>query len=127
MSSATKDINQRSPHKNLVSTNSQQSSIKKNQEKEESSTPSSPLSKKYFSGENLSRKKKKTNANRDIRKERFSYNQYVERRSILDTVYNDSLIAKSPFRGLLRFIFIIGILYVLNHLTVKLALLLDLI
>lgn len=119
MSATNKDINKpRSPHKNLVSTNSQHSSIKRNQE-EESTDPSSPLSKKYFSGENVARKKKKTNANRDIRKERFSYNQYVERRSILDTVYNDSLIAKSPFRGMLRFIFIIGILYVLNHLIVR--------
>ena len=49
----------------------------------------SPLSKKYFGGEesveqNEVRKKKKSIANRDIRKDRFAYNEYVERKSILD-------------------------------------------
>ena len=39
------------------------------------------------------RKKKKTIANKDIRKQRFAYNEYVERKSILDQVYSDSLIS----------------------------------
>ncbi len=65
------------------------------------------------------RKKKKTLANKDIRTGRFAHNQYVDRRSILDQVYSDSLISQSPFRGLLRFILIIGVLYVINHTLVS--------
>ena len=59
---------------------------------DKASPPSSPM-KKYFGEEPETRKKKKTNANKDIRKERFSYNEYVERRSILDPIYGDSLIS----------------------------------
>ena len=95
-----------------------QTSTKKMQEEEKISSPQSPM-KKYFGEKPASRKKKKTQANKDIRKERFSYNQYVERRSILDPVYEDSLISQSPFRGLLKFLMIISVIYVLNHLTVS--------
>ncbi len=71
------------------------------------------------------RKKKKTLANKDIRTGRFAHNQYVDRRSILDQVYSDSLISQSPFRGLLRFILIIGVLYVINHTLVSTDILLN--
>ena len=96
-----------------------QGSPRKRMSDEGQGSPQSPI-KKYFGEETPgNRKKKKTEANKDIRKERFAYNEYVERRSILDHVYGDSLIATSPFRGLLRFILIIAIIYVINHLTVN--------
>jgi len=69
--------------------------------------------------ENSARKKKKTVDNRDIRADRFAYNEYVERKSILDQVYSDSSISRSPFRGLLRFILIIGFIWVINHTLVS--------
>lgn len=45
--------------------------------------------KKYYADEDdkkedMMRKKKKSIANRDVRKNRFAYNEYVERKSILD-------------------------------------------
>jgi hypothetical protein len=72
--------------------------------------------------ENSARKKKRTLDNRDVRSNRFAYNEYVERKSILDQVYNDSSISKSPFKGLLRFLMIIGFIWVLNHTVVRLML-----
>ena len=69
--------------------------------------------------EHSARKQKKTVDNRDVRADRFAYNEYVERKSILDQVYSDSSISRSPFRGLLRFILIVGFIWVINHTLVS--------
>jgi hypothetical protein len=96
---------------------------KKNFEEEESATSRESAKTEKTDGvresaaehDEVLRKKKKTIHIKDVRKARFAYNEYVERPSILDQLYSDSLISQSPFRGLFRFILIIGFIYVLNH------------
>lgn len=65
-----------------------------------------------------SRKKKLHLGLKNVRGNRFAYNQYVERPSILDQVLGDSLIAKSPFKGLLRMVLVITFLSCLNNFLV---------
>ena len=60
------------------------------------------------------RKKKKTMANKDIRKDRYGYNEYIERCSILDQIPEDSPICQSPFKGILRLLLIVCFIYILN-------------
>ena len=66
------------------------------------------------------RKKKKGNELKDFRAEagkyggRFSKNDFVERKSILDQINTDSGINQSPFRGILRMTFLLALIYVLN-------------
>ena len=62
------------------------------------------------------RKKKRTSAIRDVRKERFAYNDYVERRSLLDHLSPDSELSMSPFKGILRLILLVAFVFVLNNL-----------
>ena len=64
------------------------------------------------------RKKKKILALRDVRKSRYSYNEFVERKSLLDQIYLDSSISKSPFKGILRVAMIVAFIYVLSNLAV---------
>ena len=54
-----------------------------------------------------------------VRKDRFAYNEYIERKSILDQIYTDSSISQSPFRGILRLLLIIGFMFVLNNIVVR--------
>ncbi len=65
------------------------------------------------------RKKKKILAIRDVRKSRYSYNEFVERKSLLDQIYLDSSISKSPFKGILRCAMILAFVYVISNLIMR--------
>jgi len=51
----------------------------------------------------------------NVRADRFSYNQYIERKSLLDQVYEDSMISRSPFKGILRLVLMTALVYSLNN------------
>ena len=67
-----------------------------------------------------SRKKRKTVELSDQRSKtgkygvKFQKNDYVKRSSLLET-NADSYISKSPFRGIIRLVLIVLIIYILNH------------
>ena len=48
---------------------------------------------------------------------KFVKNDFVERKSLLDEVNDDSAMSKSPFRGILRLVLIVGLVYALNALV----------
>lgn len=56
---------------------------------------------------------------KDVRKARYSYNEFVERKSLLDQIYIDSSISKSPFKGIMRCSMIFAFLFVINNLLVS--------
>ena len=62
-------------------------------------------------------KKKRTHSIEitNVRADRFAYNQYVERKSVLDQIYDDSLISRSPFKGILRLVLLTAFTYSLNN------------
>ena len=62
-----------------------------------------------------SRKKKRTSAIRDVRKDRYGYNDYVSRKSLLDQMYGDSEISQSPFKGILRLGLFVVFAFTLNN------------
>ena len=66
--------------------------------------------------------KKNRNNSIDIinsRPDRFAYNQYVERKSVLDQIYDDSLISRSPFKGILRLVLLAAFTYSLNNILLR--------
>jgi len=54
-----------------------------------------------------------------VRPDRFAYNQYVERKSVLDQIYDDSLISRSPFKGILRLVLLAAFTYSLNNILLR--------
>ena len=101
-------------------------SVKKGEKASSGAKNSSELDKsvkKYIDEpqEEQVRKKKKTTANRDIRRGgRFAYNEFVERKSLLDQVYQDSSIYQSPFKGVMRISLFIAFIFVFNTVCVSL-------
>ena len=75
------------------------------------------LHQKYLSKifQNDKRKKHKNINYRDSRVERYAYNDYVARKSLLDQIYLDSELSKSPFKGILRLTLLLGFVYSLNN------------
>ena len=56
---------------------------------------------------------------KDVRKSRYAYNEFVERKSLLDQIYSDSSISKSPFKGVLKVSMIIAFIFVFNTVVVN--------
>jgi hypothetical protein len=56
---------------------------------------------------------------KNVRHDRFAYNQYVERKSVLDQIYDDSLISRSPFKGILRLVLLAAFTYSLNNILLR--------
>eukprot|EP00347_Sterkiella_histriomuscorum_P012811 403367139 len=56
---------------------------------------------------------------KDVRADRYSLNQYVERKSMLDLIYEDSSIAQSSFKGIVRLVLLVTFIYVVNNYTLK--------
>ena len=65
-------------------------------------------------GPNIKRRKKKGIEMKDKRLGKFVKNDFVERKSLLDQINDDSGINKSPFKGILRLTMLVGLIYVLN-------------
>lgn len=65
------------------------------------------------------RRKKMQLGLKNVRSDRFAYNQYVDRKSILDQACEDSMISQSPFKGLLRLLLMITFMMCLNSFLVR--------
>ena len=65
-------------------------------------------------GPSLKRRKKKGIEMKDKRLGKFVKNDFVERKSLLDQINDDSGINKSPFKGILRLTMLVVLIYVLN-------------
>ena len=65
-------------------------------------------------GPSTKRRKKKGIEMKDKRLGKFVKNDFVERKSLLDQINDDSGINKSPFKGILRLTMLVGLIYVLN-------------
>lgn len=64
------------------------------------------------------RLKKRVIDGRDIRTGgKFAWNDFVERKSLLDLLHDSSQIAKSPFRGILLFCLTFNLVWVLNSIA----------
>lgn len=68
----------------------------------------------------VTRKKKKIIDFKDLRKGgKFSDNEFIPRKSILDQFQLDSSISHSPFKGLLRCALLMCLVYMLNNVAVR--------
>ena len=90
------------------------------QKDKENANPQRSESPEYKPPSPGKRKKKKGIEVKDFRDEsskyggRFSKNDFVERKSILDQINTDSGINQSPFRGILRMTLLLALIYVIN-------------
>ena len=65
------------------------------------------------------RKKKRYVSIKDVRTDRYSFNQFIERKSLLDQIYSDSSISQSSFKGIMRMVMFVTSIYVINNYVVR--------